>query len=50
MPDSVWREVLDGVAHVERMTGRKLDDASNPLLLSVRSGAAVRLFQSMSLS
>ena len=42
VPDDVWNEVLDGVAQVERMAGTKLGDASNPLLISIRSGAAVR--------
>jgi pyruvate,orthophosphate dikinase len=32
-----------GLAHIEATTGRKLGDASNPLLVSVRSGARVSM-------
>jgi phosphoenolpyruvate synthase/pyruvate phosphate dikinase len=41
LPDGVWEEVLAGLAEVEGEMGTKLGDATNPLLLSVRSGAAV---------
>jgi len=33
------KEVEDAIAHVESLTGKKFDDPSNPLLVSVRSGA-----------
>ncbi|WP_290431430.1 PEP/pyruvate-binding domain-containing protein, partial [Paramuribaculum intestinale] len=33
------KEVRDAIAHVETLTGKKFDDPSNPLLVSVRSGA-----------
>lgn len=33
------KEVRDAIAHVEALTGKKFDDPSNPLLVSVRSGA-----------
>ncbi|MDE5722787.1 MAG: pyruvate, phosphate dikinase, partial [Paramuribaculum sp.] len=33
------KEVRDAIAHVEQLTGKKFDDPSNPLLVSVRSGA-----------
>ncbi|MCH5227527.1 MAG: pyruvate, phosphate dikinase [Muribaculaceae bacterium] len=32
-------EVQAAIAHVEKLTGKKFDDPSNPLLVSVRSGA-----------
>ena len=32
-------EVEQAIAHVEKLTGKKFDDSSNPLLVSVRSGA-----------
>jgi pyruvate,orthophosphate dikinase len=41
---SVLREqVHDGIESVERITGKKFGDPSNPLLLSVRSGARVSM-------
>jgi len=43
LPDGVWEEVLAGLAEVEGEMGTKLGDATNPLLLSVRSGAAVSM-------
>jgi pyruvate,orthophosphate dikinase len=38
-PDGVRREVADGLAHIEGITGKVFGDAANPLLVSVRSGA-----------
>ena len=38
-PDSLKAEVADGLAHIEGVTGKKFGDASDPLLVSVRSGA-----------
>ena len=38
-PDSLAAQVADGVKEIERIVGRKFGDASNPLLVSVRSGA-----------
>jgi pyruvate,orthophosphate dikinase len=35
----LWEQVLEALADVERDMGKKLGDAGNPLLLSVRSGA-----------
>ncbi|MDE5555255.1 MAG: pyruvate, phosphate dikinase, partial [Muribaculaceae bacterium] len=32
-------DVEKAIAHVEALTGKKFDDSSNPLLVSVRSGA-----------
>lgn len=39
LPDGLWEEVLAALADVERDMGKKLGDAENPLLVSVRSGA-----------
>ena len=39
LPDGLWDDVLDAVKEVERRTGKGFGDASNPLLVSVRSGA-----------
>jgi pyruvate,orthophosphate dikinase len=38
-PESLAAQVADGVKEIERIVGRKFGDASNPLLVSVRSGA-----------
>jgi len=38
-PAGMWDQALDALREVERATGKKLGDASNPLLVSVRSGA-----------
>jgi len=42
-PDSVRKEVADGIAHIEGITGKKFGDAADPLLVSVRSGARVSM-------
>ncbi len=42
-PDSVRAEVAGGVAHIEAVTGKKFGDASDPMLVSVRSGARVSM-------
>ena len=38
-PGGMWEQVLDAVREVEAQAGRTFGDPSNPLLLSVRSGA-----------
>src|SRR3712207_7494447 len=38
-PDGMWEQVLDALKDVEKQTGKRFGDASNPLLVSVRSGA-----------
>ncbi|RYH25599.1 hypothetical protein EON65_15440 [archaeon] len=43
LPDHVWPSVLAGVASIEKEMGRKFGDASRPLLVSVRSGAAISM-------
>ena len=42
-PDSLWAEALEGLKHVEAITGKRFGDAENPLLVSVRSGAPVSM-------
>ncbi len=42
-PDGLADEVEAGVEHLEQATGRALGDPRHPLLLSVRSGAAVSM-------
>lgn len=39
----VWEAVLRGIAGLEERTGRRLGDPDAPLLVSVRSGAAVSM-------
>ncbi len=40
LPKTLASEVLDAVKKLEKNTGKKLGDSSDPLLVSVRSGAA----------
>ncbi|HEY0111657.1 MAG TPA: pyruvate, phosphate dikinase [Allosphingosinicella sp.] len=42
-PESVRAEVREGLAHVEQVTGKSFGNASDPLLVSVRSGARVSM-------
>lgn len=51
LPDGLWEEILQGLERVEKDMGAFLGDPSKPLLLSVRSGAAVNtLFHFSSVS
>jgi pyruvate,orthophosphate dikinase len=43
LDDEVWQAVLRGIEHLEHETGRRLGDPAAPLLVSVRSGAAVSM-------
>jgi pyruvate,orthophosphate dikinase len=43
LDDDVWQDVLAGLADLEERTGRRLGDPDAPLLVSVRSGAAVSM-------
>ncbi|XP_010912087.1 pyruvate, phosphate dikinase 2 [Elaeis guineensis] len=43
LPPGLWEEILEGVQTVEEDMGARLGDPSKPLLLSVRSGAAVSM-------
>ena len=42
-PDALEKQVMDNVAKLENVMGGKFGDATNPLLLSVRSGARVSM-------
>ena len=42
-PDSLRDEVATGLAHIEGITGKRFGDPSDPLLVSVRSGARVSM-------
>jgi pyruvate,orthophosphate dikinase len=39
-PEGMWDQVKDGLAKIEEKVGKKFGDPKNPLLVSVRSGAA----------
>lgn len=41
--DSLKKEIFDALAVLENKTGKKLGDAANPLLVSVRSGAKISM-------
>lgn len=43
LPQGLWDEIIDGLAWVEEEMGARLGDPQRPLLLSVRSGAAVSM-------
>ncbi len=38
-PKELWPTIKAGVAHIEKITGKKFGDQEKPLLVSVRSGA-----------
>ena len=42
-PEAVQDEVKIGISHIEGITGKRFGDASDPLLVSVRSGARVSM-------
>ena len=42
-PESVRDEVKTGIAHIEGVTGKRFGDATDPLLVSVRSGARISM-------
>ncbi|WP_129791260.1 pyruvate, phosphate dikinase [Sphingosinicella sp. CPCC 101087] len=42
-PDGLTDEVATGIAHIEKVTGKKFGDPADPLLVSVRSGARVSM-------
>ncbi|CAI5983793.1 unnamed protein product [Closterium sp. NIES-65] len=43
LTDELWQEILDGMKTVEKNTGFEFGNPENPLLVSVRSGAAVSM-------
>lgn len=42
-PEGMREQVREGLRHVEEAMGKRFDDAEDPLLVSVRSGAAVSM-------
>ena len=38
-PDGLWEQAIAGLGEIERASGKRLGDAKDPLLVSVRSGA-----------
>ncbi|WP_268542957.1 pyruvate, phosphate dikinase [Candidatus Nitrosotenuis cloacae] len=43
LPKSLWPEVKKNIAKLEKKTGKKWNSKDNPLLVSVRSGAAISM-------
>ncbi|PKI47976.1 hypothetical protein CRG98_031640 [Punica granatum] len=43
LPEGLWEEILEGLKTVEKDMGAFLGEPSKPLLLSVRSGAAISM-------
>ncbi|GFZ08940.1 pyruvate orthophosphate dikinase [Actinidia rufa] len=43
LPDGLWEQILEGLESVQKDMGAFLGDPSRPLLLSVRSGAAISM-------
>lgn len=43
LPAGCWEEVQAGLSEVESMIGKKMGDSADPLLVSVRSGAAISM-------
>ncbi|HLM24773.1 MAG TPA: PEP/pyruvate-binding domain-containing protein, partial [Pyrinomonadaceae bacterium] len=39
-PEGLWEQVKEGLKRIEEKVGKHFGDAKNPLLVSVRSGAA----------
>lgn len=42
-PEGMWEQTLEALRKIEEETGKKFGDPSNPLLVSVRSGAKVSM-------
>jgi pyruvate,orthophosphate dikinase len=43
LPKNIEKQIDEGVAELEKASGKKFGDGENPLLVSVRSGAAVSM-------
>lgn len=43
LPPGLWQQTLSALKKVEKKIGRKFGDPQNPLLVSVRSGAAISM-------
>jgi len=39
-PEGMWEQVVEALAEIEKKVGKRFGDSKNPLLVSVRSGAA----------
>ena len=39
-PEGMWEQVVDALGEIEKKVSKQFGDAKNPLLVSVRSGAA----------
>jgi pyruvate,orthophosphate dikinase len=42
-PEGMWKQVLEALQDIEAQTGKQFGDPSNPLLVSVRSGARLSM-------
>ena len=42
-PSGMWNQALEALKKIEKETGKKFGDRKNPLLVSVRSGAAISM-------
>src|SRR6266508_2666883 len=42
-PEGLWEQVTESLKDIEQKTGKKFGDPSNPLLVSVRSGAKLSM-------
>ncbi len=42
-PEGLWEQVQEAIGVLEKQTGKKFGDSTNPLLVSVRSGARVSM-------
>jgi len=43
LPEDMWSQIVKYMKELERKTGKRFGDPENPLLVSVRSGAAVSM-------
>ena len=43
IPEEIWEQIWEALARLEEVTGKKLGDPENPLLVSVRSGAKISM-------
>ncbi len=43
LPEDIWSQIMKYVKELEKKTGKRFGDPENPLLVSVRSGAAVSM-------
>src|SRR4030042_5939019 len=42
-PDGLWEQILENLSKLEKKMGMRFNDNQDPLLVSVRSGAAVSM-------